>query len=210
MQGSFTNQGAVLGFSIGAEVFEQVQCLLHRGVGQLIHGGLLAPVFKKRHPGSQALRGGAGGQHVVYQRQVQAAHVYLWGQAEGGEGLETRLEDGLEKRMGLRTDFMVRTPAELRAIIAANPFHEQATTRPNHLLVNFLKVPIEPDAVEILRAAMTGREEFHAEGRELYIDFKDGIGESMLDRDWKKTKRYPTGTTRNWNTVGKLAQMVDA
>jgi uncharacterized protein (DUF1697 family) len=25
--------------------------------------------------------------------------------------LEKRLEDGLEKRMGLRTDFMVRSPA---------------------------------------------------------------------------------------------------
>jgi len=139
---------------------------------------------------------------------LASGNLVLWGKAEGGAALEKRLEDGLEARMGLRTDFMVRSPAELKAIIAANPFQEQATTRPNHLLVNFLKEPIADDAVEILRAAITGREEFHARGRELYVDFKDGIGESMLDRDWKKTKRYPTGTTRNWNTVGKLAEMV--
>jgi uncharacterized protein (DUF1697 family) len=139
---------------------------------------------------------------------LASGNLVLWGKADGGAALEKRLEDGLEARMGLRTDFMVRSPAELKAIIAANPFQEQATTRPNHLLVNFLKAPIADDAVEILRAAITGREAFHAHGRELYIDFKDGIGESMLDRDWKKTKRYPTGTTRNWNTVGKLAEMV--
>lgn len=141
---------------------------------------------------------------------LASGNLVLWGKAKGDVALEKLLEDGLEARMGLRTDFMVRTPAELKAIIAANPFHEQATTRPNHLLISFLKAPIADEAVEILRAAITGPEQFHAQGRELYIDFKDGIGDSTLDRDWKKTKRQPVGTTRNWNTVMKLAQMVGA
>lgn len=139
---------------------------------------------------------------------LASGNLVLWGAAEGGAALEQRLEDGLEKRMGLRTDFMVRSPGELKAIIEANPYPEKAETGPNHLLVNFLKAPIAQDDVEVLRAAITGRETFEAVGRELYVVFPDGIGESMLDRDWKKTKRYPTGTTRNWNTVGKLAQMV--
>jgi uncharacterized protein (DUF1697 family) len=29
----------------------------------------------------------------------------------------------------------------------------------------------------------------------------------MLDRDWKKTKKAPVGTARNWNTVMKLAAL---
>ena len=139
---------------------------------------------------------------------LASGNLVLWGQEEGGAALEARLEAGLEARIGLRTDFMVRSPAELKAIIAANPYPEQAETGPNHLLVNFLKAPIAKADVEILRAAITGRETVEAIGRELFVVFPDGIGESMLDRDWKKTKRYPTGTTRNWNTVGKLAQMV--
>lgn len=139
---------------------------------------------------------------------LASGNLVLWGEA--GPDLETRLEDGLEKRMGLRTDFMVRTPADLRAVIDANPFQEQAAKRPNHLLVSFLKTPIDSDTVEVLRAAIKGREEIHAVGRTLYIDFKDGIGESTLDRDWKKTKREPLGTMRNWNTVLKLADMVAA
>lgn len=139
---------------------------------------------------------------------LASGNLVLWG--EGGQDLEARLEQGLAKRMGLRTDFMVRTPAELQAVIAANPFREQATRRPNHLLVSFLKTPIDSDTVEVLRAAIKGREEIHAVGRTLYIDFKDGIGESTLDRDWKKTKREPLGTMRNWNTVLKLADTVAA
>ena len=139
---------------------------------------------------------------------LASGNLVLWGKAEGGAALEMRLEDGLEKRMGLRTEFMVRTPAELQAIIEANPYPEQAEKGPNHLVVNFLKTPIAKADVEILRGAISGRETVEARGRELYVVFPDGIGESMLDRDWKRTKRAPVGTARNWNTVLKLAEMV--
>ncbi|MDR6627196.1 DUF1697 domain-containing protein [Caulobacter segnis] len=141
---------------------------------------------------------------------LASGNLVIWGRHEGGAALEKALEDGLEARMGLRTDFMVRAPAELRGVIDANPFREQAVARPNHLLVSFLKSPIDQGTAEVLRAAITGPEEIHTDGRTLYIDFKDGIAESTLDRDWKKTKRAPLGTMRNWNTVLKLAAMVAA
>jgi uncharacterized protein (DUF1697 family) len=139
---------------------------------------------------------------------LASGNLVLWGKGGSDADIEQRLEGGLEKRMGLRTDFMVRSPAELKAIIDANPFPDLATERPNHLVVNFLKHPIPTDDVEVLRAAITGRERVEGRGKELYIDFIDGIGESMLDRDWKKTKKAPVGTARNWNTVLKLAAMV--
>lgn len=139
---------------------------------------------------------------------LASGNLVLWGDHAGGETLEAELEAALERRLGLRTEFMVRTPGELKAIVADNPYGEQAEKGPNHLLVNFLKAPIARADVEVLRAAITGRETVEARERELYVVFPDGIGESMLDRDWKKTKRYPVGTTRNWNTVLKLAEMV--
>ena len=139
---------------------------------------------------------------------LASGNLVLWGKSGSDADIEKRLEDGLERRMGLRTDFMVRTPDELKAAIAANPFADQARERPNHLLVNFLKAPISAADLAVLRGAITGREQVHGHGRELYIDFRDGIGESMLDRDWKKTKKAPVATARNWNTVMKLAAMV--
>jgi uncharacterized protein (DUF1697 family) len=141
---------------------------------------------------------------------LASGNLVLWGKAESDVALEKRLEDGLEKRMGLRTDFMVRSPDELKAIIAANPYPNQAVDHPSHLIVNFLKAPIPDEDVQILRAAITGPETFEARERELYVDFPISIADSVLDRDWKKTKRFPLGTTRNWNTVLKLAEMVGA
>lgn len=139
---------------------------------------------------------------------LASGNLVLWGKAASDADLERRLEDGLEKRMGLRTEFMVRSPAALKAIIAANPFADLVEARPQHLVVNFLKQPMPAADLEILRAAITGRERVEAGEKELYVDFIDGIGDSMLDRDWKKTRKAPVGTARNWNTVLKLAAMV--
>jgi uncharacterized protein (DUF1697 family) len=141
---------------------------------------------------------------------LASGNLLLWGDHAGGEALERKLEDALEARIGLRTDFMVRAPADLRAIIDDNPFKAEARDHPSHLVVNFLKTPLSEDDETVLRAAITGPERFAVGPRDLYIDFPDGIGESMLTRDWKKTKREPVGTGRNWNTVLKLAEMIGA
>ncbi|WP_454759222.1 DUF1697 domain-containing protein [Caulobacter segnis] len=141
---------------------------------------------------------------------LASGNLLLWGEHEGGEALEAELEDALEKRMGLRTDFMVRSPADLRRIVDGNPFKAEALDHPSHVIVNFLKVPLPDGDEEILRAANTGPERFVVAARELYLDFPISMADSLLDRDWKKTKRNPVGTTRNWNTVLKLAEMLEA
>jgi uncharacterized protein (DUF1697 family) len=139
---------------------------------------------------------------------LASGNLVLWGDHAGGAALEAALEAALQERIGLSTDFMVRSPAELKAIIDGNPYPGAAQDHPSHLIVNFLKAAIPEADVSILRAAITGPETFEARERELYIDFPISIADSLLDRDWKKTKRNPVGTTRNWNTVLKLADMV--
>jgi uncharacterized protein (DUF1697 family) len=139
---------------------------------------------------------------------LASGNLVLWGKGGSDADIERRLEDGLEKRMGLRTEFFVRTPAELKAIIDANPYPDEVKSHPNHLLVLFMKAPLPDGDEATLRAAITGPETFKVGTRELYIDYPEDVGHSMLDRDWRKTKRAPLGTARNWNTVLKLAAMV--
>jgi uncharacterized protein (DUF1697 family) len=141
---------------------------------------------------------------------LASGNLVLWGDHEGGTALERALEDALEARMGLRTDFMVRSPAQIRTIIESNPFKAEAVDHPSHVIVNFLKSPLPTEDEAILRAAITGPERFVVGACELYLDFPISMADSVLDRDWKKTKRSPLGTTRNWNTVMALAGMMDA
>jgi len=118
--------------------------------------------------------------------------------------LTARLEAESEKRLGFRTDYLVRSAAEWHALVAANPYPGAARDDPAHLVAMPLKQAPGPDAVESLRAAIVGRERVEAVGRTAYLAYPDGIGESKLTIAIIEKKLATRGTARNWNTVLKL------
>lgn len=125
--------------------------------------------------------------------------------------LETLLEQAAVERLQLTTDWLVRDAEEIGAAMAANPFPETATERPNRLLLVFTRGPAPADITERLAAIHTGPERVRAIGRTLYIDYVDGetMRDSKLPQSMAKLKLGSGAATgRNWNTVGKLAEML--
>ena len=125
------------------------------------------------------------------------------------DALETLLEKEAVERMGLRTDFHVRSAAEWRALIEANPLPDAAARNPSHFIVTCLKSEATPAAVEALRAANPGPEIIRAEGRQLYIDYggPEAMRASKLSSALIDAKLGTRSTGRNWNTVLKLAAL---
>jgi uncharacterized protein (DUF1697 family) len=121
--------------------------------------------------------------------------------------LERLLEVEAQKHLELETKFFVRTAEEWQAVIARNPFRDEAARDPSHLLVMFLKDAIEAKDVKALQAAITGREIVRGDGKHLYIVYADGIGRSRLTNAAIEKKLGTPGTGRNWNTVLKLGAM---
>ena len=137
---------------------------------------------------------------------LQSGNLLLDHAGEGGAALEQRLESAVAAALGLSTDFIVRTPEEMEAVIAHNPFPEAAEADPSRLLVTFLKQPPAAEAVAaVLAEAARQPEQVRADGREVYVVYPSGAGDSKL----KLNFRVP-GTARNWNTVRKLAAMARA
>ena len=140
---------------------------------------------------------------------LQSGNAVFRGKASPTAKLETVLEKGIAKHHGLTPEFHVRTADEWQAIIGANPFAAEAKNDPGHLLVSCYKAPIDRERVRVLQAAITGKERVYADGRQLYMTFPEGIGNSkaapLVDR-----LLGAKGTARNWNTVLKLAQLVSA
>jgi uncharacterized protein (DUF1697 family) len=124
--------------------------------------------------------------------------------------LEALLEANVAERLGLATDFFVRTPAEWDAALAANPFTREAKDDPSHLLVVPLKAAPAAARVEALRAAIVGRERVAVVGRHAYLVYPDGIGRSKLTNAVVESRLGTRGTARNWNTAQKLAALVRA
>jgi uncharacterized protein (DUF1697 family) len=90
-----------------------------------------------------------------------------------GAALEAVLERETKVRLGLATDYIVRTAAEWERIVAANPFAPMARDDPSHLVVMPLKSPPDAAGLEAVRAWIPGRETIEAAGRELYITYPD-------------------------------------
>lgn len=122
--------------------------------------------------------------------------------------LEARIEKAAAEKIGLTTDFLLRDKDDLDAIIKANPFEDAATEHPNHLLVVFHRDPFPAGLIERVPEFNEGPERLHAIGRELYIDYPEDIGHSTLHKAMAKLKFPKLATGRNWNTVGKLADML--
>jgi uncharacterized protein (DUF1697 family) len=130
--------------------------------------------------------------------------------SRSGVSLERWLEAEAKTRLGLETNFFVRTAAEWEEIVTHNPFPREAERDPGHLLTLFLKDAPGPAAVKALQAAITGPEVVRAWGRQAYIVYPEGIGRSKLTNALIEKKLGTRGTGRNWNTVLKLGALATA
>ncbi len=124
---------------------------------------------------------------------------------EDGAALEARLHAAARDRLKLDTLWFVRNHADLAATAAANPFPDATAIRPNRVQVLFHHAPIAPAVIEALFTHHAGPERLHAVGRELYVDYPDGVGTSKLPSVMAKAK-LPPSTGRNWNTLLKLVE----
>jgi uncharacterized protein (DUF1697 family) len=80
---------------------------------------------------------------------------------------------------------------------------------PGKLLVVFLAADPDAEARAKVLGINVGPEELRIDGRELYIYFRKGQGQSKLTLPVvEKTLRMP-GTGRNWNTVAQLLEMAE-
>jgi uncharacterized protein (DUF1697 family) len=110
------------------------------------------------------------------------------------------LEAALEAYAGKPVGVLVRTPAEMTAIAAANPFAGLPT---NATVAIFLDAKPPADALNF--ATGIQGEKMHLGEREIYVFYGEGMGTSKL-----KIPAGKTGTARNLNTIAKLAEMAAA
>jgi uncharacterized protein (DUF1697 family) len=135
---------------------------------------------------------------------LQSGNLLFAGPARSSAKLERQLQAAVLERLGLRTEFFVRTGAEWAEVVANNPFPREAQSDPGRLIVFFSSAAPALPAVEALRAAVTGPEVIRAGSRHLYITYPNGMGRSKLTGAAIEKKLGTTGTARNWNTVRKL------
>ncbi len=114
----------------------------------------------------------------------------------------------IAKRFDLDIKVVVRTRAQLAAVVKRNPFGKVATN-PKLYQVTFLEKAPAAEVVRKLEAAAAGKEQVVHIGRELYAWHPDGVGRSKLAALMSGKGLGVTATARNWTTVTRLLEMAD-
>jgi len=146
--------------------------------------------------------------HCDVQTYVQSGNVVFRTKDRNAAKLVAKIEDAIEKMHGFRPDAILRTAAEMREVIARNPFAKRKDIDRGKLIVTFLdSEPVAETKVAVL-ALKPDPEEIRMNGRELYVYFPDGSGRSKLVPPLSRALKNK-GTGRNWNTVVKLLEMAE-
>jgi uncharacterized protein (DUF1697 family) len=118
---------------------------------------------------------------------------------------EAKLVKKLAGESRLPVSVMVRTAAEMSAVLAGNPFLKEKGIDTKRLAVIFLQQAPTKPALAALGALKIGSERYHCAGKDIYLHCPNGFADSklyMLDKVLKQRT-----TTRNWNTVTKLCEV---
>ena len=121
-----------------------------------------------------------------------------------------QIESGIEKTFGFVSRIVLRTPEQLRAVIARHIFSDEQLTQTNVAMVMFLLDTPTGEAVEALKNEYKGPETYHISGQDMYIHYgSSGSHASKLTNALIDRRLKTVSTARNWNTVTKLVAIAD-
>ncbi|NOT70989.1 MAG: DUF1697 domain-containing protein [Hyphomicrobium sp.] len=123
--------------------------------------------------------------NVVFESMLTATQV------------KAALEQWLHAYAGKPVGVIVRSHAEMTAVLNASPFAKSA---PSRTAAIFLDKPPPADALE--HVAGRKNEDIRLGSREIYVHYPEGIGMSKL-----RIPAATSGTARNMNTVAKLVEI---
>jgi uncharacterized protein (DUF1697 family) len=149
--------------------------------------------------------GAAGCTDVV--TYIQSGNVVLTPPEPAPDDLRAWLEHQISGVAGFDVPVVLRTPEELEATVAANPYPDAGGTQ---LHVVFFATDTGTAVLDGLDLATFAPEACTLVGRDLYLYLPGGMGRAKLPVALERGRvaRPPAvGTARNWNTVLRLVEL---
>ena len=144
------------------------------------------------------LKGIAGELKLDDARTFIASGNLLFRSKRSEASVKAMLEKAIGGHMGAEVPVMVRTAAEMAAVVKANPFPDGPQAK---VAAIFLDHAPPSDTIE--NAKNVANERMALGTREIYVAYPDGMGQSKL-----RIPAAKAGTARNMNTVAKLAELL--
>ena len=148
---------------------------------------------------------GLGHQHVG--TYIQSGNVVFGSRSEDRSALIEAAQREMAHRFDMKVHVVLRSADELASIIERNPFATKCAN-PVHLHVAFLAST--PDVSTMELPAAPAPDELAVDGAEVFLHCPNGLGRTTIKLPQIDRRLRTMSTTRNWNTVTKLAAMARA
>jgi uncharacterized protein (DUF1697 family) len=132
---------------------------------------------------------------------VQSGNVVLGAPTRSAKKISDVVRTIVADRFDVDTPVLVRTAAELAAIVEWNPFPADAATDPRRVYVVHLDADPDPVHLAALLAEDWQPDKVAVNGRDLVIAYGDGLNRSRLAGSAALRRVTVNGTARNWRTV---------
>jgi uncharacterized protein (DUF1697 family) len=142
--------------------------------------------------------------HRDVRTHLRSGNAVFTAADDDAAGVGAGVERALRAELGFEVRVLLRSPAELEAIVSANPFPAAAAT-PQKLHVAFLSADPAPDGVAALDTATFAPDELLWGQRAVYLWYPDGVQGSRVGHADLQRLLGVDVTMRNWNTVTRLA-----
>jgi uncharacterized protein (DUF1697 family) len=129
---------------------------------------------------------------------IQSGNVEFAGTGTAAR-VRTTIEKGIANEFGFDVTVLLRTRAELAAIVKRNPYGEDA-------YVTFLSEPADAKRVKAIDPAPFAPDEFVVHGREVFLRCPNGYGRTKINNTFFERKLATQATTRNWRTVTTMLE----
>ncbi len=140
---------------------------------------------------------------------IQSGNVVFTAPPKVAKALPVLLAKKIEERFGFSVPVVLRNREELAQAARNNPFLKAGLPHPT-LHVYFLADVPTADGVESLDPQRSAPDVFHVCGREIYLHLPNGMGRTKLTNAYFDSRLKTVCTARNWNTVLKLLEMMQA
>lgn len=135
--------------------------------------------------------------HTEVRTYIQSGNVVFAAKRGTAARLQSAIEKSIATNFELDVTVLVRTRAELAAVLERNPFGTEA-------YVTFLDAVPARARVAALDPAPYAPDEFTVHGREVFVRCPNGYGRTKINNAFFERKLAAKATTRNWKTVTTL------
>lgn len=143
------------------------------------------------------------------QSYIQSGNLVFASEAASTEIIAASLRQAIATEFGFEVAVLVRTAAELRKIVTANPYLDKKEVEPARLHVTFLAQAPDEGRIAALHAVETGPDCLQAVGREIFLHCPNGYGKTKFSNVYLEKILAVQATTRNWKSVNKLLEMAE-